>query len=174
MRQLLMSAVENVLKREENKYALNLITGAGHDQRKKPHKIENWLQVEVAKELDRPENSKVVSDIVVEASNLDIVAMHHANGEKRRIAIELKIGSEATEVQGDLVKLREAKNGYFLFLQLLLTIDKPRKTYAEELLAREPMKLLLEYERQLMDHRYIRADEGDEYQWYLAIGCVQI
>jgi len=174
MRQTLMGAVEKILKRQENKYALNLITGAYQDQKQKPRKIENWLQVELAKELSQPENMGVVSDITLEQSNHDIVAMHHMNDQSRRIAIELKIGPDTSEVHEDLKKLKQVENGYILFLLLMLTMDKPRKTYTEELLSREPMKLLSGYEQQLKDHRCICADKGSKYQWYLAIGCVHV
>lgn len=130
MRQRLMSIVVDILKRTDNQFSRKLITGSGFAQNQKPRKIEGWLQIELAKVLNLSENAALVTDVLIEQFNHDIVAKHHTNGQTRTFGLEMKIGLTAAKVKRDLFKLRESKkrghiqDGYFLFLHVFKEIRR--------------------------------------------------
>jgi hypothetical protein len=141
MQAVLQKTVKTILMRKDNLYALQLIAGEGVTG--KDHRIENWIQVELAKEL----NKKFKVEIEDSNTNLDIVlksnlAVRWSKG------IALKVAGSGKDLADDIddleksIKRGHIDDGFFIILWLLK--DKlTKKSWINAFKSREPIKALI-------------------------------
>jgi hypothetical protein len=133
--------VRGILTREENYYAQKLIIGDCED--KKPHRIENWLQVEIYKELKKGK----YEGIKIEPSKCDIILDNGCKKDKKKTGLELKVGAFSVEhCHVDQIKRLlnsdELNKAYLLIVYLLGEKIKINKDWFEEFKNRAPIKNL--------------------------------
>lgn len=141
MQAVLQKTVKTILMRKDNLYALQLIAGEGVTG--KDHRIENWIQVELAKEL----NKKFKVEIEDSNTNLDIVlksnlAVRWSKG------IALKVAGSGKDLADDIDDLEKSiKRGYidegFFIILWLLKEKLTKKSWINAFKSREPIKALI-------------------------------
>lgn len=151
--------MKKILGRKGNKFALDLVFG--------DHSIENWLQIELAKEF----HAQKIGSISIGTKNHNIEI---STEDKGRVGIELKTQVDKGRFSNDIKKLKKSliaddiQEAYFLFLWMRKEIKG--KSFHDTVLKREFVKYFSEEERkQLKDYKSVeRLDKT------LGIFCVQI
>lgn len=164
--------IKEILKRPENKYAKNILLG--NTEEKKPHSIENWLQIELAKKLYKIRGNQTV---VIEKYNLDILVKPRNKSRGYWVGIELKIQGDSGNIRENIKKLsKNLKNknisqGFLIILHFLGEIRA--ENWVKEFISRAPMKQL--------PNKYINQIEKTRPEWIekgsnegLVICCIKI
>jgi hypothetical protein len=99
MEQKLKSMIKEVLERRDNSFVRELLRGEHHPGKKR-QSCENWVQVELAKELAKDKDLKVILEV---DNNLDIVLRRGDT----KLGIELKIHKDS---RSDELRLKKAIN----------------------------------------------------------------
>lgn len=140
MQAVLQKTVKTILMRKDNLYALQLIAGEGVTG--KDHRIENWIQVELAKEL----NKKFKVEIEDSNTNLDIVLKSNLAVRWLK-GIALKVAGSGKDLADDIDDLEKSiKRGYiddgFFIILWLLKEKLTKKSWINAFKSREPIKAL--------------------------------
>jgi len=140
----LQEMVRKILKRPGNRYAKQLLMGECVDGgEKKQQKIENWVQIELAKDLQKELPDQIVT---IEEGNTDIVIKPSNNDLENHVGIELKIQGTKDSLRADALKLKKFlkdktnAHGFLLIVMLLKTKGRKYKSWDEAFLALEPLK----------------------------------
>lgn len=143
---VLQKMVRKILLRKGNMYAKKLLMGECADGgEKKQQKIENWVQIELAKELQVQLPGQIVA---IEEGNTDIVIKPSSNDRNNDVGIELKIQGTKQSLCNDAKKLKNfisskvGARGFLIVVLLLKTKDKKHKSWEKAFLSLEPLKAI--------------------------------
>ena len=157
----LMKAVKTILEKKGNELALDLIFGE--------QSIENWLQIELAKDLHQLN----VRSVSVESNNHDMLIVCQTKEQSKTVGIELKTQVDKGRFIKDVTKLRNSitnksiQEGFFIFLWLPNEVEK---SFDHEILKREFIKCFSPTEKeQLKEYAIIKKQERA-----LGIFCIEI
>ncbi|OQA50844.1 MAG: hypothetical protein BWY44_01465 [Candidatus Omnitrophica bacterium ADurb.Bin292] len=143
----LRDMVIKILNRKGNKYAKQLLMGeCVSGGKKKQQKIENWVQVELAKDLKGAWPNHVV---VIEEGNTDIVIKPPQNVLSGHVGIELKIQGTRGSLYHDWQKLSNFSinnadaRGFLIALVLCKAKDR-YESWEKAIYASAPLKAIRE------------------------------
>lgn len=159
MEKELCEIIENILSKS-NEFVLGLLRGDHHPDGRS-QACENWIQVELAKELKRRHEK---SEIQLEIDNYDLILKR---GEVQTHN-QIKINSDAKKAKKDIKSLLEedVKNGYFIFLATLKDFsNKKYRTNEEQFLDRAVFKQVLKKSKEQTAVCFIKGNP------IIAIGC---
>ena len=127
MEKELCEITKNILEDENNKFVLRLLQGGF--KKGKPQSCENWIQIEIAKELDkRYENYSLKLEATNKKFNYDIIIEKE---NKAYAFIQIKINCYREGVKNDVKSLKNAK-GYFLLIMTLKDVSWENRVAVQE------------------------------------------
>jgi hypothetical protein len=155
MEEGLCKVVKDILERKQNKFVLEFL--------EKQRSCENWLQVEVAKELAGIDKYKKVR-METYPDNLDIV---FERDNKDQVGIEIKTNSNVARIAREFSK--DIVEVYLLFVK---AIKEKYSDISDELLKREDFKRLNKNKKGALREQMKVVEIKDKP--LIAIGCIRI